>query len=198
MSDLHFGGSFNPIHHAHLICARAVAETCGYQRVVLLPAGQPPHKPDSQHMAPAEDRFAMCRLATSGSPLFSTSDIEIRQSKPSYTIDTVEQLAHSSQGPVHFLIGADMLLYLPKWHRLPELLQKVRFVVMARPGWSLDWQTLPAELRDLRQNVVEVPLIQISASDIRSRVARGLGIDFLTPAPVCDYIRQRGLYMTHP
>jgi nicotinate-nucleotide adenylyltransferase len=87
-----------------------------------------------------------------------------------------------------------MLMYLPKWHAAEQLIKEVRFVVMARPGWKLDWQALPAAFRALKDQVVETPMIDISASDIRKRVATGLSIDYLTPPPVVDYIRQRGIY----
>jgi nicotinate-nucleotide adenylyltransferase len=194
MSTLYFGGSFNPIHHGHLICARAVAEVGGYERVVLVPTGQSPHKPMTQELAPASDRLAMCRLAVALDPRFDVDDIELRRAGASYTIDTVQELARQAGNLPDWLIGADMLLYLPKWHRATELLGQTNFVVMARPGWSLDWLTLPAEFRALEKNVVEAPRIDIRATDLRRRVAAGLSIEYLTPPAVCDYIRDRGLY----
>lgn len=194
LPTLYFGGSFNPIHHGHLICARAVAEAGGYGRIVLVPTGQPPHKPISPDLARGADRLEMCQLATAGSPLFEVNSSELSRPGPSYTIDTIRALAAASTRPVHWLIGADMLLYLPKWHRAAELLQEVHFVVMARPGWALDWSLLPLEFRSLKANVVGAPMIDISATDIRRRVAAGLSIDYLTPPTVCNYIRERGLY----
>lgn len=194
MALLCFGGTFNPIHHAHLICARAAAEAGGFERVVLIPAAQPPHKPGLQELAPAADRLEMCRLAISGSKLFSVDDIELRRAGPSYTIDTARELVRRGWPKVHWLIGADMLLYLPHWHQPVELLREVEFVVMARPGWNVDWQALPGEFRSLRNRVVQVPQIDIRASDIRRRVAAKLSIEYLTPERVCEYIRDRGLY----
>lgn len=195
---LFFGGSFNPIHHGHMIGARAVAETRGYGRVMLIPTGQPPHKPVYEDLAPAADRLEMCRMATFRSTLFEVDSSELDRNGPSYTIDTIRALFASGQGKVDWLIGADMLLYLPKWHKAMELIQEVNFIVMARPGWSVDWQALPEPYRVLRGNVVEAPMIDIRATDIRQRVAAGRGIEYLTPPSVCDYIRAHGLYRQIP
>ena len=194
MAKLWFGGSFNPIHHAHLICSRAVAEAAGFDRVVLVPSAQPPHKPDSAILAPAADRLAMTRLAVAGDPLFEVDDLELSRTGPSYTLDTARELVARGEGPVSWLIGADMLLILPTWHRPQELLREVHFVVMARPGSPIDWTKLPSEFQHLQQNVIEAPLISISATEIRKRVKEGRSIRCLTPEPVMEYIRERGLY----
>lgn len=191
---LHFGGSFNPIHHGHLICARAVAEAEGYGRITLIPTGQPPHKPAFADLAPAADRLEMCRLATANAEVFDLISAELDRTGPSYTIDTVRALAAGGNRQIDWLIGADMLLYLPKWHKAEELIQEVNFVVMARPGWSLDWQTLPEPFRTLRSHVIEAPMIDIRATEIRQRVAAGRSIEYFTPPSVCDYIHQHGLY----
>lgn len=195
MKRLCFGGSFNPIHLGHLICARAVAESAGFDRVVLIPTRQPPHKPPSPDLAAPADRLEMCRLAAGEQPdLFEVDDVELSRTGPSYTIDTVAALATRGWGPIHWLIGADMLLYLPKWYHAPELLKQVQFVVMARPGFAMDSSKLPAELRRLEKNLIPAPLIDISATDIRKRAAQGESIAYLTSPSVADYISQRGLY----
>jgi len=188
------GGTFNPIHHGHLICARAVAESKSYDRIALFPTATPPHKPLSADLAPASARLDMCRLGIMESPLFSIEDLELSRTGPSYTIDTARELIRRGWGKVHWLIGADMLNYLPKWHRAAELIQEVEFVIIARPGMELHWAALPTEFQRLRDNVVEAPLVEISATDIRKRVAVGLSIDYLTPEPVCRYIHDRRLY----
>jgi nicotinate-nucleotide adenylyltransferase len=136
----------------------------------------------------------MCRLAVGGSSLFEVSDIEFEREGPSYTIDTARELGQLGWQKINWLIGADMLIYLPKWHQIDQLLQEVTFVVMARPGFAIDWEALPPQFQSLRQNVVPAPLIDISASDIRKRVGAGLSVDYLTPEPVCQYIRDHGLY----
>lgn len=201
MPTLCFGGTFNPIHNGHLRCAQAVAEKAGYDRVLLIPSAQPPHKQQAK-LAPAADRLAMCRLATAGNALFDVSDIETRRTGPSYTVDTATQLLKQgddgSNWPhnrIPWLIGADMLLYLPKWHRPDELLRLVHFVIMARPGWTIDWSALPPEFHHLKSRMVEAPLIEISASDIRRRICEGLPIDSLVPRVVSTYISKHGLYL---
>ena len=139
MRTLCFGGSFNPIHNGHLICAQAVAAKAGYDRVLLIPSAQPPHKPADVDLAPTPHRLAMCRLAAQTVAGLDVDDIETRRSGPSYTLDTVHELGGRLGTPVHWLIGADMLLYLPKWHRPLDLLRDVNFVIMRRPGYEIDW-----------------------------------------------------------
>ncbi len=194
MSTLCLGGSFNPVHHGHLICARHVAETLQFSSVTLIPSAQPPHKPNAVDLAPADTRVHMCRLATAGQSGFHVNDLETMRTGPSYTIDTARELARRGSGRVSWLIGADLVQSLPKWHEPEALLDEVDFVVMARPGWSFDWATLPPPLRRLREKVVQAPLIDISATEIRRRVRAGLPVDFLTPAPVAEFIRSSGLY----
>ena len=195
---LYFGGSFNPIHHGHLICSRAVAESSGFKNVCLVPTGQSPHKPLSSDVASSTDRLEMCRLAIVNSSLFAVEPAEVSREGPSYTIDTIRAFAREGRGKVNWLIGADMLLYLPKWHKAVELVQEVNFVVMARPGWNLDWNILQPEFRFLRDRVVEAPRIDISATEIRRRVAARAGIEYFTPPSVCEYIREHGLYQQTP
>lgn len=195
MRRLCFGGSFNPVHHGHLICARAIAEAAGFDRVVLIPSARPPHKPESYQLASAEDRVEMCRLAAAlDRSLFEVSDIEIRRGGPSFTIETVRALKQAGWGEVHWLIGGDMLMQLPTWREPEALLREVKFVVMARPGWAIDWSALPPPYRILDRNVHPAPLIDISATQVRDRVAGGMPIQFLAPPPVVDYIAQRRLY----
>lgn len=194
MRNLCYGGTFNPIHHGHLICARAAAEAAGFDRVVLLP-NQPPHKPDSDELAGAEDRLAMCRLAVAGDAMFEVSDIELRRSHPSYTLETARELKRQGWSEIHWLIGADTVPQLPTWYQPLALLEEVEFVVMARPGWEIDWQGVPPEYRKLRMSVVPAPLIEISASEIRRRVRRRQSISYLTPDAVAAWVRQKRLYL---
>jgi len=145
-------------------------------------------------MAGSADRLAMCHLAIDDDPVFEVNELEITRGGPSYTIDTAQELARAGAGKVSWLIGADMLMYLPHWHRPVEVLAAVNFVVMARPGWKLDWPALPAPFQQLQQNVVEAPLIDISSSQIRQRIAQGKSIAYYTPRPVCTYIEEHQLY----
>jgi nicotinate-nucleotide adenylyltransferase len=191
-----FGGSFNPIHNGHLACSKAVATHLGFEQIVLIPSRQPPHKPDQSDLAPAKNRLAMCDLAIEGDPLYTVDGIEMRRSGPSYTIDTVREFRRRGWPSVSWLIGADMLNFLPNWHDPYALLAEVDFVIMARPGSQFDWHQLPEPFRKLRDNVVEAPLIDISGTEIRRRISRGEPIDGLTPPAVVDYIHAHGLYRT--
>jgi nicotinate-nucleotide adenylyltransferase len=195
MSKLCLGGSFNPIHHGHLICARAAAGVIGASGIVLIPTAIPPHKQANRDLALAADRLQMCKLAVAGTKDFATDDREIRRGGASYTIQTVHKLKGEGWDQVAWLIGSDMLGILPQWHQAQELLREVRFVIMARPGWNFDWDSLPAAYQHLKAQVVEVPQIDISATEIRRRVKSRIPIDFLTPPAVVEYIRDRKLYL---
>jgi nicotinate-nucleotide adenylyltransferase len=194
MRNLCFGGSFNPIHHGHLICARAVAEQGGFDRVVLIPSGQPPHKSELTDMAAGSHRLAMCRAAVAGDPLFDVETIELDRNKPSYTLETARLLRERGWAEVVWLIGGDMAISLPSWHEAVTLLSEVKFLIMARPDAVLDWGALPLPFRELASNVVEAPQIDISSSEIRRRVLTGRSIDYLTPPAVVKYIHTAGLY----
>lgn len=198
MRRLCLGGSFNPIHNGHLICARAVAEAAGFDRVVLIPAGQPPHKPRTPDIAPAEHRLEMCRLAAGlESDLFEACDAEVRKTGQSYTIDTVRLLRSQGWEEVHWLIGADMLQILPQWREAEALVREASLVVMARPGWNIDLAALPPAFRVLQHSIVSAPMLDISSSDIRKRLATGRSIRFLVPECVEQYIHAHGLYRHH-
>lgn len=194
MANLYLGGAFNPIHHGHLICARAAAEALNFDQLVLIPNHESPHKKLHPSMASAEHRLTMCRLAAAGFDGFEVDDLEIRRPSPSYTIDSVRELKHRGTPDVCWLIGTDQVMALPTWHEPQALLREARLIVMARPGFSVDWTTLPPELAQLARQIVAVPSMDISSTDIRHRVASGLPIDFLTPPAVCRYIAEQGLY----
>jgi nicotinate-nucleotide adenylyltransferase len=194
MRRLWFGGSFDPIHHGHLITARAVAESAGFDRVVLVPNNQSPLKLIEPHRGTAFDRLQMCQLAVAGDPLFEVDDIELRRDSPSYTVDTVLELASKINERVTWLIGIDSLSHLPRWHRWSELLPLADFLVTGRPGTEIDWSALPPEVANLRSSVVPGPLIEISSTDIRARVKAGRSIRNLVPATVGEYISARSLY----
>ncbi len=195
MNTLYFGGSFNPIHHGHLLGARAAAEAGGYERVVLIPSARPPHK--TGDLADAADRLAMCRLAVAGDEMFEVDDLELRREGASYTLQTVRELAGRTpapQEPIHWLIGADLLAGLVNWHRPQELMREAKLMVMGRPGWRFDFEALPPEFRPLRHNILPIPQLEISASDIRNRIRAGRSIRYLVPRPVADYLLDHRLY----
>jgi nicotinate-nucleotide adenylyltransferase len=195
MAVLCFGGSFNPVHNGHLICARAVAEAKGFDHVLLIPNARSPLKPHDPDWVEPCHRLRMCELAVARDPLFTVDDIELNRPPPSYTIDTVRELKRTrGWKELSWLIGADMVEVLPRWHDPIALMCETNFVVMARPGWTFDWEKLPAEYRALRDHVVEAPLIEIGATEIRKRVREGKLVRYLTPDPVVDYIRENALF----
>jgi nicotinate-nucleotide adenylyltransferase len=194
MLKLCLGGTFNPIHHGHLICARAVAEALGYDQVVLIPTHITPQKLLESRSPSAEDRLAMCRLAAAETQGVEVDDREIRRPGPSYTIDTVRELRRAGWETVSWLLGADQVSRLPTWRQPLDLLREAHLIVMTRPGWVLDLSELPAEYGILIERVVPAPSVEISSTDIRRRVAEGKPIEFLTTPGVCRYIKEKGLY----
>lgn len=196
-----YGGSFDPIHFGHLISARSLAEQLSLNRVVLIPAMLPPHKQTSE-LTDARHRLEMARLAVQGDPLFEVSDAELHRAGPSYTFDTVTQF-RQQLGPLvelFWFIGADSLPELPSWYRVAELVKVVRIVTAARPGWTrpdpvhLIAAVGPPAARQLLEDCLETPRIDISATDIRARVRSGLSIRYLVPEGVASYIATQRLY----
>ncbi len=205
MSDdvLFFGGTFDPVHNGHLAVARALAELRGFERVVFVPTSNPPHKPAAS--ADAADRLAMLELATAGEELLAVSEVELGRSGASYTYDTLLAL-REEYGPsvrLHWMIGADMLAELHKWHRAEEVVEMAEFVIVMRPPWherieevfrTLEGHFRPDVVEKLRSSVVDTPLVDISSTDIRRRVAAGEPVGDLVPDEVAAYIARRGLY----
>jgi nicotinate-nucleotide adenylyltransferase len=196
-----YGGSFDPIHHGHLISARAVAERLGARKVILLPAARSPFKPDTTP-APPEARLEMCRLAAALDPLFEVSDYDLTRPPPSYTIDAVRHFraVFPPDTPLYWLIGADSLSGLTDWKSIGELAELITFATAARPGPPFDnWASLRPQLSDaaierIRSHLFPTPEIDISSTDIRRRARNGQSIAYLVPDSVADYIRRAGLY----
>lgn len=196
-----YGGTFNPIHHGHLIAARAVAERLDIDRLVLIPSANPPHKRGGE-LADAADRLEMARLAIAGEPSFEVSDVEVRRSGLSFTILTVEGWRQQvgPDAPLYWIIGGDTLPELHSWYRIRDLAGLCRIVTAVRPGYetpdlaALERVLSPEQVTQLRADVLPTPRIDISATEIRRRFAEGRSIRFLVPEPVRDYIESRGLY----
>ena len=198
-----FGGTFDPVHFGHLIAARAVAEHLGAQRVVLVPAGSPPHK--APPAAAARDRLAMLELAVEGDDLFEVSPLEIDRTGPSYTHDTLVQLRQSlpAETELAWMVGLDMLLDLPNWRRAGEVVEMVRIVTALRPPAPNDLDLLLSPLRGrftdeqlarLKSDVLLTPLVDISSTDIRRRVREGKSIRYLTGQSVVAYLGRHHIY----
>jgi nicotinate-nucleotide adenylyltransferase len=182
-----YGGTFDPIHHGHLILAQDALEYLKLDLLIFMPCAQSPHKPDRM-AAPANDRIRMLELATAYNPRFWVSRLEAERRGPSYAIDTARTLADSFPNTRWWwIIGADQLSKLSTWSEYAELKQRVTFAVLPRAR---------ARLKKI-SGAIHLPkprLIDISATEIRHRVKHHLPIHHLTPAPVADHIVQRRLY----
>lgn len=180
------GGSFDPVHNAHLAIARTALAELGLSKVLWIPSGTPPHR--AAPIAPAAHRAAMVRLAIAGEPRFVLDEREIGKTSPGYTVETLENLRAQTgpQADLVLLIGADQYARLDTWHRWKDLFAFARIAVFARPGYSLE----PAE------SVTVVPMnsLDISSTSIRQRIAAGESARGLLPDAVLDYIETNRLY----
>jgi nicotinate-nucleotide adenylyltransferase len=190
------GGTFDPIHHAHLFTAESVAHAFQLNRVLLVPAHHSPLKTGAP--ASASDRVAMARLAAQRNSLLEVSTVDVDRSPPSYTVDTIRLLAEQHAGAELFLImGVDALQDFLDWREPERLLDLCQMIVVSRPGREL---AIPAELAErLRERATRIllhpmPLLDVSSTDLRRRFARGLPVRYLLPDAVERYVRQRGLY----
>jgi nicotinate-nucleotide adenylyltransferase len=195
------GGTFDPVHNGHISVAEEVKAELGLDEVIFIPTGQPWLKVDWEVSA-AEHRLQMVHLAIAGKHGFSVSSIEVERPGPSYSVDTISELLGQlgEQSDIFFILGWDSLSQLPMWHRPAKLVELCRLVAVPRPGYSRpDLDSLDASLPGLSHRVIflDKPKIDISASNIRSRVAQGLPIGHLVPEPVEEYIKQRRLYALH-
>jgi len=194
------GGSFDPIHAGHLSVAQQVANQLKLDEVVLVPAGDPPHK-RRKKLAPAADRLAMVKLAIHGLARLAVSDIEIRRPGPSYSLDTVRALK-AELGPEHeyfFIVGADTVGELPDWHRAAEFLAETGFAVAVRPRFEPDFGRVERELgaaaaAKLRAGLVEIEPCDISSTLVRERIAAGENVAGLVRRDVAEYIARKRLY----
>ncbi len=182
-----FGGSFDPIHHGHLLAAQAVVEGLGLSELRFVPAREQPFKV-AGHGAGAEDRAAMVERAIAGASRLRVERAELDRSGPSYTVDTLRALKAREPGTQFvLLVGSDAASGLPRWHEAPELGRLARIVVFARAG--MDQLELPPGVEG-----IAVPAVEISSTTIRARVRQGQSIRYWVPDAVADYIAARGLY----
>jgi nicotinate-nucleotide adenylyltransferase len=184
------GGTFDPIHHGHLVAASEVADRFGLDEVIFVPTGEPWQK-THRDVSPAEDRYLMTVVATASNPRFQVSRIEIDRGGPTYTVDTLTEL-HTAipDAQLFFITGADALEQILSWRKVEELFRWAHFVGVTRPGYELDDDHLPEGVVTL----VEVPAMAISSTDCRRRVAEGRPVWYLVPDGVVQYISKRGLY----
>ena len=195
-----FGGSFDPVHLGHLGIAEEARGKFALDSVIFVPAANPPHK-GGRTLAPAPDRMEMVRLAIAGNPRFAASDVELHRDGPSYTIDTLQEMQSLHPGArLFFIVGADSLAELDRWHRAAELVRRFDFVIVGRPGVSpIGRAALVAAFGEACAVRLEASFLQtepynISATEIRRRVAAGESIRYLVPLAVERYILRTGLY----
>jgi nicotinate-nucleotide adenylyltransferase len=183
------GGTFDPIHHGHLVAASEVQGRFELDEVVFVPTGQPWQK---GLVSPAEDRYLMTVIATASNPRFSVSRVDVDRNGPTYTIDTLRDLSaiYGSATELFFITGADALAKILSWKDALEMLSLAHFVGVTRPGFDLSDDHLP----DDTVTLVEVPAMAISSSDCRARVGAGKPVWYLVPDGVVQYIAKRRLY----
>lgn len=193
-----FGGTFDPIHLGHLILAEQCREQAALDQVLFVPAAVPPHKREKALTSFAQ-RVEMLALAISGQPAFRIGELEKDRTGPSYTVDTLTQLQAARPGDeLHFILGSDSLRDLPMWYQPRRILELATLLVVARPDFPmLSEEELRSALAvdvPVRLRVVEAPLIAISSSDLRQRLAEGRSVRYMIPRAVEAYIQDKELY----
>ena len=193
------GGTFDPIHYGHLAAAEAARVEFGLCKVIFMPAGNPPHK-QSQKISDAEHRYRMTALATSSNSGFEVSRLEVDKAGITYTFDTMEELRsiYGEAPEIYFITGADAVLELLTWYKLGELLTLCKFIAVTRPGFDIcKLEQKIAEITSKYDGEIiclEVPLLEISSTDIRERIKNGKPVKYLLPEEVEAYIHKNGLY----
>ena len=181
------GGTFDPIHHGHLVAASEVAAAFDLDEVVFVPTGQPWQK-NAKEVSPAEHRYLMTVVATASNPRFTVSRVDIDRPGPTYTIDTLRDLrATRPEAELFFITGADAMAQILSWKNVDELWSLAHFVGVTRPGHELSTQRKDVSL-------MEVPAMSISSTDCRRRVSDGEPVWYLVPDGVVQYIAKHGLY----
>jgi nicotinate-nucleotide adenylyltransferase len=191
------GGTFDPPHKAHLVLAETARSSLRLERVVFVPAGDPWRKA-GQEITPVHHRLAMVRLAVADEPYFEASTLEIEREGPSYTVDTLAELTerYGPDAELYFLLGEDALRDMPNWKEPERIAQLAHLVAAPRPGGTEAGALAEQAIPGLAARVIplDMPLIDISATDLRERASRGLSLRDLVPPAVAEYIEQHGLY----
>jgi nicotinate-nucleotide adenylyltransferase len=187
------GGTFDPIHHGHLVAASEVQSWFDLDEVVFVPTGQPYQKAQ-RSVSPAEHRYLMTVIATASNPRFTVSRVDIDRGGPTYTIDTLSDLNQVfPDAELYFITGADALTDILGWRSADELFELAHFVGCTRPGYAMDQSSLTGMPHD-RVAIVEIPALAISSTDCRERTARGEPVWYLVPDGVVQYITKHRLY----
>lgn len=182
------GGTFDPIHNGHLVAASEVAAALNLDEVIFVPTGQPWQKSE---VTPTSDRYLMAEIATAANPRFKVSRVDIDRGGPTYTVDTLRDLrAAHPDSELFFITGADAITSIVGWKDVGNLWNLAKFVAVTRPGHQLDLPDAP----EGAIQVLEIPALAISSTDIRERVARGKPIWYLVPDGIVQFIAKHGLY----
>lgn len=182
------GGTFDPIHHGHLVAASEVAKSFDLDEVVFVPTGQPWHK---ENVSAAEHRYLMTVIATASNPNFRVSRVDVDRDSPTYTVDTLKDLrAQRPDVDLFFITGADAVAQIVSWKDKDELWGQAHFIAVSRPGHELSLSGLSED----HVSLLEVPALSISSTDCRSRVSRGYPVWYLVPDGVVQYIAKHDLY----
>jgi nicotinate-nucleotide adenylyltransferase len=190
------GGTFDPVHHGHLVAASEVQAWFDLDEVVFVPTGQPWQK-TSRQVTSAEHRYLMTVIATASNPRFTVSRVDIDRPGPTYTVDTLRDLSgRSPEADLYFITGADALTEIFTWHDADELFDLAHFVGCTRPGYEMDAAALEG-IPPERVTIVEIPALAISSTDCRNRTARGEPVWYLVPDGVVQYIAKHKLYEGH-
>jgi nicotinate-nucleotide adenylyltransferase len=191
-----FGGTFDPIHHGHLAVAEEAREALGLERVLLVPAAMPPHKP-GRPVTPAEHRLAMVELAIAGNPAFEVNRLELDRGGASYTVDTLVALRALGESDPWLILSSEALAGFPTWREPERILGLCRLAVVPRGGHAAlgpDWVRDRFPGREDRVTFLPGPLLPISGSVVRRRAAAGRSVRYLVPEAVARYIADHGLY----
>jgi len=189
------GGTFNPPHQGHLVCASDAADQLALDRVLWVPVHTPPHKEVAAGAPGPEQRAELCRLAIGDDPRFEVSTVEVERGGNSYSVDTLRELGEQYPGDeLVFIVGADTALSLPTWHQPEEVVKLASLGIAGRQGVLRQDIVERLEGLDVRLEFFAMPRIDISSSEIRRRLAGGRSIDYLVPEAVADAIRREGLY----
>lgn len=183
------GGTFDPIHHGHLVAASEVAAALNLDEVIFVPTGEPWQKPNVTN---PEDRYLMTVIATASNPRFNVSRVDIDRDGPTYTVDTLRDIqADNPDAELFFISGADAITQILAWKDFDELWKAAKFVAVTRPGHAMQ---LPESAPEGAIEVLEVPALSISSTDVRERAANGEPVWYLVPDGVVQYINKHNLY----
>lgn len=195
-----FGGTFDPMHYGHLVAAEEARVLLNLDRVLIVPAGQPPHKTD-RPVTPAVHRVAMVQLAIASNPYFMLNRVDLDRPGPHYSVDMVTRLRRElGPGEVYLIVGMDSLMDLPTWHEAERLMGLCYVVGVNRPGYTYDLAPLEKAVPGIAAHiqVLEAPQLEISSHELQARVRRGLPIKYQVPETVEAYIHEHKLYVDRP